>query len=109
MILTFKERSDLLEILPDRGDVLTLRVVHDIIAQLAITPAEQVQANLRREGDRWVWDQDKAPEADLSFTPPALTVIRDALSSMDKKKTLGLNHLSLYEKFIEGRTNGESP
>jgi hypothetical protein len=99
MKLSVKDRLMGTNILPSQGvDVLVLWTIKELSAKLQLAPAEREQIKLRAENDRLVWDGEL--DADIPLTTAEVAVMHKALMDMNEKKTLTVDHLDLYAKFV---------
>lgn len=100
MILTITERVLLLDdILPARGDVLTMRVVHDLRMALSFSEEELAAAKFSRDGEVLSFDKSGVPDKDIEIGAAAHGVIVEALKKADADKRVTADHLPLFEKF----------
>ena len=99
MLFSVPERLLLLPILPEVGDVITLKVVRDLQDILAFTEEEIKLFSLRTQGGALRWDNGTDKEVPL--TPKQTEVIVEALKQRDKAKKLPIQLLSLYERVVE--------
>lgn len=95
------ERITLLQMLPQQGDFLTLRIIHELRQTLSFTEEETVDFGLEivPESQTIRWNQKSAREVEIPIGPKAHSIIVSTLLEMDKAAKLTENHLSLYEKF----------
>ena len=109
MRLSVADRLLLLELLPDQGDILTLRVRQDLISTLGLSDEERVALKFERDEVRGMllWDH----EAERAMGGPKQIALGEsgrgmlaaALVDMNKAKHLRPEHVSLYERLVEGR------
>lgn len=99
------DRMILLNILPTEGDILTLRIVRDLQDALSFTEAEHAALNIRQEpgttGVKWNGEADQP--IDVEIGPVATGLIRDQLARLSEDQKLTLEHVPLYERFVEGK------
>lgn len=105
--MSVADRLNLLSILPEQGDFVTLRLVRDLRMDLALTEDEMValKVTVSADSQRVTWDVAEAAKAgtkDIVLGPKALTVISDQLKQMDAERRLTPALLGLYERFVEG-------
>jgi len=99
---TVAERLQLLSILPSSGDVITLRVVADLRMALAFSEEEMERIALENRGNGEIhWDANKAEKKEIPVGTAVRKVIRDALETRNREKKLLLDHLPLYDRFVE--------
>ena len=102
MNLRVLERLSLLALLPNEGDFTTLRIVRELRERLSFTEEEHKGLDFRRTDSGEVeWKAAADPEREFEFSPLELSIITEALKKADKAKKLTLDHMSVYEKFME--------
>ena len=101
MLLSVVERLTLLGILPEQGNLTTIKIVARLREELSFDEQEHAKLNFRPsdDGQRVQWDIIGSMEKDVEIGPKALGVVHDALKVLDDKETLTAQHLSLCEKF----------
>lgn len=99
MLLSLKERILLLNILPAEGNIITLRIMQDLRRNLAPTEEEIKSVNLRTVDDKILWDNDF--EVEVPIGEKATDVIVDSLKKLNRENKLTVQHISLYERFVE--------
>lgn len=88
-------------VLPKIGDILTLRIVRELETKLSFSEEEQQARGMRSEGDQVFWERNANAPEPIEIGEAAVTLIRAELKRMSEKKLLTMNHVSLYEKFVE--------
>jgi hypothetical protein len=99
MKLDVAERIRLLGILPEKGNLLTLKIVRTLRDELSFSEAEHKDMNIEVKQDRITW-KDGAAEKDVEIGDLAKEVITLRLRAMDEAKELTLPDIDLWEKFI---------
>ena len=98
MQLDLVERLTLLGTLPERGDIVTIKVIRKLRESLAPTEEEIQQYGLRSQD----WEiQSGLGISEIIISEVQRGIIVDALREGDQKKQLTIQHLSLWEKFCE--------
>jgi len=112
MELTVTDRLMLGALLgPIAADVVTLRVVRNLQEQLGFTDEEaemyKFHPGIRKnavgedeEDGRVLWNKDVPQTKELDFKPAALRIIVEQLKKASTSKSLTLQQLGLYDKFI---------
>lgn len=102
MLLGIVERLALLGTLPQEGDFLTLRILHDLRQRLSFTEAEHAEFGIEvlQETQQIRWKEGVEREVEIEIGPKVSRIIADRLEEMDAAKQLTPNHLSLYQKFV---------
>lgn len=102
MKLNLPERFETLRLLPEHGNFATLKIISDMRTNLAPSEAETKKFCIQQQGDQILWDSAKGlEEVEIPIGEKATDIIVAALKEMDKSKTMGVQHMSLYEKFVE--------
>lgn len=101
MNLNVYERLILLNILPAEGDITTLRIVRDLRADLSFSEVEHAALSFQREGTAIKWNSAADKAVEIPIGPRGHTLIADRLAALSKEGKLTLEHLPLYERFVE--------
>ena len=103
MILTIMERIISTNLIPTVGDMLYLRMRHDLIDKLGLSGEEIEKYNLVEDKMTGIanWNPDIPQETEVDLTDAEIRVITENLQQMNKDRTLTPNHMTLYEKFVE--------
>ena len=104
--LNVLDRMNLLRVLPKQGDIATLRINRELRESLALTEKEAKAIDYRAMPDGATMVDVKKAQAlvkGFQLGPIALGIIKDTLKAMNDAKppTLGLEHINLYETFVE--------
>ena len=104
--LSLRDRVLLLSILPDEGNIITLRIIRDLQRALSFSEAEisdyaitRTQVNDRVQ-TAWNVEGNKAFK-NVKIGENAETVIIEKLKALSEKKQLRMILLDLYERFVE--------
>lgn len=98
------ERFRLMAILPEQGNMLTLKTIRVLREKLVPTAEEVVTYNVRQEPGpenipQLTWDNPDLTQ-DLEFDDSELELIRATLTSLDKQEQLELRDISLWDKLV---------
>jgi hypothetical protein len=101
MELTIGERLMLGMLLgPIAADVVTLRIVRDLQAELGFSDEESEELKFEAtENGQIKWNTEAPQTKEFEFKPAALRIIVEQLKKASVSKTLTLQQLNLYEKF----------
>ena len=101
MLLSVVERLTLLSILPEQGNLTTIKIVARLREELSFDEAEHKRLNFHQDDDgkRLMWDMNGPMEKDVEMGPKAMGVVYDALKALDDKEILTAQHIPLCEKF----------
>jgi hypothetical protein len=101
MELSVWERFKLLQILPEKGDFITLKIVRKLREDLSFSEEEQAVFQFKQDGERMMWNPEADQFKELQFGPKATSIIIEALKAVDKRKMLDNSQLILFEKFVD--------
>ena len=100
---TIPERFIILNMLAKdsiRGDILTLKLVHETTMNIALDETEIKEKNIVREDDKYYWN-DSTYEKEIEIPEPVETIIINELNVMNDAKVLSRIHVPLWEKIVE--------
>jgi hypothetical protein len=99
----------ILSVLPNEGDILTLRVIREAIEVLAIKSEELEAVKLRQTESQYIWDETKDLPVEIKLSKIAIGLIRDRVKDLSEQKKLKLQYLDLYDMFVDGQELLDSP
>jgi hypothetical protein len=107
MLLGIKDRLDLLGILPQEGNLVTIRILRELKDKLYLTEAEHLEFNIQstvidpaKPAEIQVkWDVEKEKPIDVEITEVQRKIINAAFEAVDKAGKFNEGYLALYEKF----------
>jgi hypothetical protein len=99
MKLDVGNRIRLLGILPEKGNLLTLKIVSTLRGDLSFSEKDHKDFKIVAKADRITWAED-ATEKDITIGDQAKKLIMDKLKEMDEKEELALADLALWDKFV---------
>ncbi len=99
MKLDVGERIRLLGILPEKGNLLTLKIVSALRDDLSFSEKDHKDFKIVVKMDRITW-ADKAKKKDVKIGDQAKEIIVKSLKELDAKEELTLPDVPLWEKFI---------
>lgn len=105
MELTIKERIVLLNILPKEGNVITLKLVRKFREALSFSETEIKEGKIKIGDGQINWDDSVLKSKDVKVEDTIKSLIVKSLRDLDQKEKLTEEHISLYEKFVEGEQN----
>jgi len=97
MELSIIERMVLLQLLPEKGDYTTLKIVRTKREELSFSEEELKGHNFRVEDDRHKWDGESSIEVEFGGRVRKLVI--EALEKLNDDEEMEDPHISLYEKF----------
>ena len=92
-------RLRLLGILPEQGNLLTLKIVRELREALSFSEKEHKDMNIVFKDDRITWS-DKAKDKTIKFGDQGKELVEKRLRELNDKDELTLPDLDLWEKFI---------
>lgn len=102
MELTIRERFKLMAVVPEQGDILTLKAVRELRESLIPTEDEETFYDIQKVEGMVYWNDQKEPlSVDIELSKRATTVVQETLAKCSEDKTLPLDLLELYEQVCE--------
>jgi len=101
MKLQVIDRITLLNILPEKGDFVTLKIVRQLREELSFSEDEIATLGLKSDGGRITWNTAVDPMKDVAIGEKATDLIVDTLKKLNEKKELNQQLFGLYEAFVE--------
>ena len=108
MKLKIAERFALLGVLPQQGNVITLRIIRELQSRLSLTEEEIKHYNITNHVNpdgsaRINWNPELSEEeTDIPIGEAVTGVIKGELMRLNSHNQLHVTMLPLYEKFVEG-------
>jgi hypothetical protein len=101
VLLTMQERFTIMSVLPQEGNLATVRILRDLASALAPSEADHSRLGLHVTDNRYQWNVEADLPQEVAVGLRAYQLIRDAFESLDKGGRLTLGHLPVYERFVE--------
>ncbi|KKL05376.1 hypothetical protein LCGC14_2606630, partial [marine sediment metagenome] len=83
MLLNVKQRLLLLNILPEHGNYLTLKIIREQQERLSFSEEELKRLKVKLVGDRYTWDEMIDVPVDIEIGESARGVIKLAFRELD--------------------------
>jgi hypothetical protein len=103
--LSVAERLVLLPVLPEQGNLLTIRIVREMREDLSFTEEEMKSLAIRENKGQVVWNVDGEARTDFVFKAQAKKIVLDALKDKDEKGEVTATMISLFDKFVFPETD----
>ncbi len=102
MKLAVTERMVLINVLPQEGDVVTLKVIRDLQSALGFSEEEIAELDHGTVDGKIGKDVDeKVPSKEVSIGAKAFEIITGALRRLSDSGELHISWLPVYERFCE--------
>jgi len=105
--LSIANRLSLLGLLPEQGDITTIKIIRELREELSFTAEEHELIKFKPTGgNKVLWDDAAIPDKEVIFTGIREVIIEGVKTALRKEEETGkllLDHLSLYEVLIEGK------
>lgn len=98
MLLLVEERLALLQLLPEQGSLMTIRIVRELREALSFTEDEHELYKFKQTGNRLDWKNAEV-EKEVDIGAQAMGIIADLLLDLHAKGTVRVEHLTLFDKF----------
>jgi len=105
MKLSVLERILLSQILPETGSFMNLKLLRVAKEKLSFTDKENKELSFKQEEGRITWNAEKELPFEITLSDVVCNLIKDALIKLDKEEELTMQHMTLYEKFINIKEN----
>lgn len=100
MKLTVKERVVLANMLPEQGDITSLKQVRVLREALSFTDKENKEFEILVEGPMIKWNDEKVKLVEIPITEMMTKIIARKLRDLNKAKKLRDDMISLWDKFV---------
>lgn len=88
---------------PQKGDIIALRVIREFREAVSMSPEEIEECSITVDKTgRMRWDRTKAKPKEIEVEPFIKEKIAKILGELSQGGFLQEEHLSLYDKFVEG-------
>ena len=102
MKLTILERLMLISVLPQEGNILTVKIVQDLKADASFSEEELEEHEIVLSDGRVDWNPESNEYIkEIPFGPQAMKVIVESLEKLNSEEKLTEDFITLYEKFME--------
>lgn len=98
MNLTIKERLSILQILPESGSLSDMVDIMEIVKKVRITQEEKTKVEYRETSGAITWNISKDEGADIDFTFEELSILKKAVSKVDKEGRVNMSNLDICLK-----------
>lgn len=98
MNLKVLERIQLLQFLPEEGDIVSLRILQTLRLAIGFSENEIKEFGLKTDTERTTWESDR--EVDIPIGEKATDIIVESLKKLSTDKRLPNSAIDLYDKFI---------
>lgn len=99
MELLVGDRIRLLGILPEAGNLLTIKIVRKLREALSFSEEEHKELKIVAKDDRITWDIAAKPK-EIDIGDQGKEIIEKALRGLNEKDELTVPDVGLWEKFI---------
>ena len=102
--LNVAERVVLLNILPREGNMVALRLVSEFSNKLGFSEEDIKKWAIKQDGNRITWNQKGVTDAtSFEIGDTLKELIANRLKELDGEKKLTIDHMSLFDKFVESK------
>ena len=100
MLLDIRDRLLILSVLPNEGNILTIRILRDLKNALSFTEEEIKEHGIKEAAEGFTtWN---APYSkDIAIGEKATDIIKDVLKAKSDSRKLSIEMIDLYERFVE--------
>jgi len=105
MKLSVFERVILLNIIPQESDLTTLKIVRKMRDDLSFSEEEYKFLQFKTDENSMTTWEEGMEDIEVNIGEKATDIIVDAFKKLDSQKRLKLEHLPIYERFVEADEN----
>jgi len=103
MKFTVRQRLALLAALPQQGNLVTMRVMHELHMRLSFSEEEQERLKFVPMENGTIWNTIADVPVEIEIGEAARGIIVQGLKDMDARGRLTADHLPLWDIFVEGK------
>ena len=104
MEFSIKERIVLLFSLPTEGNITALKIMRKMREDLSFSEEEHKEFKLVIENNKApTWDYENQTKKDIPIGEKATDIIKDMLQKLDREQKLTIDHMALWEMFMEDK------
>ncbi len=100
MKLSVPERFAMLNLLPQAGSFVILKLMRVFREALSFDDDEVERFEIKHEADRVTWNKSQVADKEIEIGSAIRGVIVETLTKLDETGRLTDAHVSLYEKFL---------
>ncbi len=101
MKLNVSERLTLVNVVPEKGNFETMKIIETLKDKLYPNEKEAKEFEIKTTGNQVSWNAKGAKEVEIKFTEGEHGLLKEALDKLDEKSELTFQHYSVYKKFKE--------
>ena len=101
MKLSVADRLIILSVLPQEGDITTLKILRQLKTDLSFSEEEHKLLKFRQEEDKLFFEENIVTDKEIELGEKATDIIANAFKELNNRKRLREEHIPLYEKFVE--------
>lgn len=102
--LKLSEKYEIHTLLPGKGDMLTIGIIKEIQAKIAVSPEDVKKYDVRTISKEAIgWNEEgKKANFDIDFTEPELTLLRQEIKKLDEQRSIPVHMYELCKKLQIG-------
>lgn len=102
MDLTILERLMLASVLPEEGNILTVKIVRNLKSEIAFSEEELEEHKMTKREGGVAWSPDSMDYVkEIPIGPQAMKVVVESLEKLNSEEKLTEDFITLYEKFMD--------
>jgi hypothetical protein len=101
MKLSLRDRFTILNVLPDKGNLATIKIVHNLKMNLSLSKEEFEDLEIKEKDGLVYWNDEKEKkygEKEIDISGKSLSIVLSAFDKLDKEEELTDAHLQTYLK-----------
>lgn len=99
MELNVQERLTLVNLLPEKGNFETMKLIESLRDTLYPSPEEVEKYAIKQEGNNIRWNEEGAKGIPVKLTKAQKELLKKSLDELDEKEELTFAHYAVFKKF----------
>ena len=106
MKLNCFDRLSLLGILPQEGNLVTLKIVRDLQGKLSFSEEDYKEYGIVEKPMSIEWNDKGKEQIEIEVGEKATDIIKKAFNDLEESGKLSMKLLPLYERIVLGESDG---
>ena len=99
MELNVQERLTLVNLLPEKGNFVTMKTIEGLRDLLYPSEEEGKKFEIKQQGNNISWNEEGSKGIEMKFTKAQKELLEESLGKLDEKEELTFAQYSVYKKF----------
>lgn len=99
MKLNVQERLTLVNLLPEKGNFATMKIIEGVRDLLYPSEEESKQFEIKQSGNNISWNAEGSKEIEIKLSKGQRDLLEDSLGKLDESEELTFAHYTVFKKF----------